>query len=283
MLLKAVKYLLKVLPAPAGVALARQVSTSPQRAPVSPQEQQALAQAKTLRYGPGGGKVAWMWGEQGPLVILVHGWGGRAAQMAPLALALAGRGFRAAAFDISGHGESTAKRTSWTCFLTDIHAFTEALGEEVHAYVAHSAGALSTMAARQLKGIRATRYVCVCGPSHPFPPIDVLKAKLAPPPRVVEGYKRHIASQFDSSWERLASGVSFQGAGDDLLLVFDTRDRFVPHTEGDRIHALCPDSRLVKTETYGHVRILGSTELADLVGDFLERGQGSAGQGFHIA
>ncbi|MGH8764796.1 MAG: hypothetical protein ACRET8_03680, partial [Burkholderiales bacterium] len=66
------------------------------------------------------------------------------------------------------------------------------------------------------------------------------------------------------------AGCSFAGAGADLLLVYDEKDRFVPHAEGDKLQALCPGAQLVKTQAYGHTRILGTPELARLVGEFLK-------------
>jgi pimeloyl-ACP methyl ester carboxylesterase len=155
-------------------------------------------------------------------------------------LQLAQSGFRSVALDVTGHGDSPEKRTRWAYFLRDIEAITQSLGEEVYAYVAHSAGALSTMAARHLKGIRAKHYVCICAPSHPFPPITAVKKKLNPGERVIEGYKRYIANQFENSWEKLEDGASFKDVDANMLLFYDKRDRFVPHTEGDRIKSLCP-------------------------------------------
>ncbi|HYD60260.1 MAG TPA: alpha/beta fold hydrolase [Noviherbaspirillum sp.] len=276
MLIKVAKVIVNAAPDSLATAIACRLSGRAPRPPVSSQERDAMAQAAPLQKNAG--NVAWVWGKDGPLVILVHGWGGRAAQMAPLAAHLAGLGFRCVAFDMAGHGESSYPRTSWASFLRDIEAITRSLDTGVHAYVAHSAGALTTMAARKLKGIRGRHYVCICGPSHPFPPIDVVRKKLDPRESVVERYKQHIAGQFETTWANLESGSSFAGAGEDLLLVYDKRDRFVPHTEAERIKALCPDARVIKMDGYGHVRILTAPELADAVGTFLMPARRVAGQ-----
>lgn len=54
-------------------------------------------------------------------------------------------------------------------------------------------------------------------------------------------------AQFDSSREQLEAGTALAGAGTDLLLFYDHNDRFIGHTEGNRVAALCPGARLVKT------------------------------------
>src|SRR4029078_6760274 len=60
----------------------------------------------------GYGRVAaWSWGS-GPIVYLVHGWGGRAEQLGAFVGPLVARGFRVIAVDGPGHGESSGRRSS---------------------------------------------------------------------------------------------------------------------------------------------------------------------------
>ena len=229
-----------------------------------------MAQASKLNYGENNRNVAWAWGE-GPPVIFVHGWGGRAAQMSPLALHVAKLGFRSVAIDVTGHGSSPEGHTRWSYFLRDIAALSRSLHEDIHTYIGHSAGGLTMMAARALKGIHARRYVCIGAPSYPFPPINVIQKKLNPRKGVLESYKAHIAEQFGTTWERLQAGHSYADAGPDLLLFYDETDRYIDHREGDRIRALCPGARLVKTSAYGHRSILAAPELARAVDEFLNQ------------
>ena len=51
------------------------------------------------------GMKAWSWGN-GPTVLLVHGWNGRATQLGGFVEPLVARGYRVVAFDAFGHGES---------------------------------------------------------------------------------------------------------------------------------------------------------------------------------
>lgn len=268
MLITIAKHVIKVVPNSTATSIIGALAARTRRAPVSSAAQEAMAQATKVYYGEGSKHVAWAWGN-GPVVAFVHGWGGRAAQMAPLAFQISKLGFRSIAIDVTGHGDSPENRTSWACFLRDIAAFSQSLQEDVYAYVGHSAGALTTMADRELKRIRAERYVCICAPSFPFPPIRAIQQKFNPRQGIVDRYKDYIAGQFETNWERLESGSSYAGVGREMLLFYDEIDRYVNHTEGDRIKSLCPDARLVKTSTYGHVKILTSPELARAVGDFL--------------
>jgi predicted alpha/beta-fold hydrolase len=270
MLMRAAKFLVNVAPEAMANSIVRFLAAMTQRPPISSFEQEAMAQASKMSYGENNKNVAWVWGD-GPLVIFVHGWGGRAAQMAPLALHAATLGFRSVAIDVTGHGDSPKRHTRWDYFLRDIAAATQVLHEEVYAYVGHSAGALCMMAARGLKGIHAQRYACICAPSFPFPPINVIQKKLNPKEAVLESYKAYIAGQFETTWEQLRAGCSYADAGSDTLLFYDETDRFVSHSEGDRIQALCPGAQVVKTRAYSHQKILAAPELAQTLGAFLKK------------
>ena len=67
----------------------------------------------------------------------------------------------------------------------------------------------------------------------------------------------------------LEAGGAWQGLGRDLLLCYDEKDRFIAHSDGERIQALCPGATLVKTRQFGHSRILGAAALAQTVQGFL--------------
>lgn len=266
MLIPLARQLLRVLPDPAAYAVTRTLASRTHRPPISHEERAALATATRLTYG--NGKNAWSWGKGTP-VVLVHGWNGRAAQLAPLAAHIAASGFRAVAPDITGHGDSSGNRTEWACFLRDIRAITQALKEPPYAFIGHSAGALTTMALRHEKRIHAERYVLIAAPTYPFPAIHMIRRKLAPRHAVIERYQNHVAGQFGMPWEALRSGCVFKGIGSETLLIYDTTDRFVDHGEGDHVAENAHEARLIKTSGYSHMTILGAPEVRAAVGDFL--------------
>lgn len=270
MIARAAKLTLKLVPDALGCAIAAALATRIAKLAPSETEARAMARARRLAYGAEGRHAAWRWGT-GPVVLLAHGWGGGAAQMAPLAERIAARGFQTVAIDLTGHGGSPGNRTRWEWLIRDVAEAARTFGP-LHAAVGHSAGGLALMAARGLHGLRAQRYACVCAPSHPFPPVRAIAQRLDPRPGVLARYQDYLARQFRTDWQTLATGCSFSGAGADTLLVYDAKDRFVPHDEGDRLKALCPQATLVKTQAHGHTRILGTEELARVVGDFLRAG-----------
>jgi pimeloyl-ACP methyl ester carboxylesterase len=263
----------RALPPALGYALVRRLAGRAVRAPVSVAEAAALRCGHATPLGPDGRTPAWTWGE-GPLVVLVHGWGGRAAQMAPMAVALASQGFRALAFDVTGHGDSAEREVRWEFFMRDIAAVI-AQGP-VAGLVGHSAGGLAMMAARKQYRLRVDRFVCISAPHHPYPPLREIRRRLDPGERVCERYRRYLEEQFQSDWASLENGVAWSGAGEELLLCYDAKDRYVDPGDGERIAATCAGSRLIRTDGYGHARILSAPEIVDAITGFV--GGGAVGR-----
>src|SRR5215204_1992037 len=64
-----------------------------------PEEEAFLATGTRLSVPSGGQQLAvWTWGE-GPMAILVHGWGARGGRFSEMATALLSRGFQVVLFD----------------------------------------------------------------------------------------------------------------------------------------------------------------------------------------
>ncbi len=268
------RWLMKMLPDDAACRLMMsQIGRTSEVALVA-DEAAAMSSATALRFGANGEHAAFAWGS-GPLVILVHGWNGRAAQMAPLATALAAQGYKCVAPDITGNGAPGLRATRWHYFLRDIEALTKALATDVFAFIGHSSGGTTMMAARRHGLIGAERYICISSPADPFLSIDSAEERFAPRTAVMNRYKDSIADEFRMTWDDLAAGGSYAGAGKELLLVYAKKDRMVPHSEGDRVHALCRGSSLVKLEGYGHRSVLSAPELSSEAIRFLRPGRSS--------
>jgi len=234
---------------------------------MTPAQQVAIDAGTRIHYGRDNANVAWTWGS-GPVVLFVHGWNGRAAQLAPMAQQVAWEGYRAVCIDVTAHGESPGERPSWHHFLDDVTRAAAHFGP-IHTFVGHSAGGLSMMAASAQQRLRADAFVCICAPSHPFPPIRAIEQLLDPPSRVLDACRADIARQFGTTWRELEDGMTWRSSTAPLLLINDRKDRFVDHTDGDRIASWVPTARLIKTAGHGHTRVLASDELARALIEFL--------------
>ena len=105
--------------------------------------------------------ATYRWGFGPRVILLVHGWEGRAADFAPLVRELRSRERTILAVDAPGHGDSSGKRTT-------VIDYGEVLAEvarrhgPLEAEVSHSLGTPSVAAATRL-GLHAGRYVSISG------------------------------------------------------------------------------------------------------------------------
>src|SRR5438045_2400376 len=114
-------------PALAARVAERLFLTAP-RYPAPAHETSVLAGARrTIVHVDGAPVTTWTWGH-GPRVLLVHGWGGRGAQLASFVGPLVASGCSVVTFDAPGHGTSPQARSSIVAFLAAIRAIDRTLG-----------------------------------------------------------------------------------------------------------------------------------------------------------
>lgn len=240
--------------------LAHQLGRS-KKMPLRPQDTVLLEGADCFHFGPDESRIAWSVG-QGPLVLLVHGWGGRGTQMGGLAHALANIGFRCVFFDAGGHGDSRQELVGFDTFIADTDALSRHLGQPIFAWIGHSAGGLGMMAARALLGLAADRYVCISTPLYPYVPLETIRKNTGFGDDVLDHLKPLLAAQFKAPWDALESGLAYEvEGGGKLLLACDRDDERVRHQDADTIASAWPGARVMKTDGYGHNRILQAPEV----------------------
>lgn len=243
-----------------GSELLELIANSP-RMPLREEDAALLARMETFTFGGERARQAWSIGS-GPLVVLVHGWGGIGAQMAPLAAALAAAGFRCVLFDALGHGQSADGKIGFDTFGDDTAQLCALLGEVPHALIGHSAGALGMMAARYRHGLSAAHYVCLAMPIFPYVPLETLKTKFGFADQQLQALQPILAAQFSRTWAELQAGIVFaEDPQGQLTLIYDRADSRVRHGDADRIAALWPGAKIIKTDNLGHNRILRSPEV----------------------
>lgn len=264
-----VRFMVRKAPVSMSFTLIKSLAGMTNRPSLKPRDRDILAGAQVIRFGKNK-KRGWSWGE-GPLVVLVHGWCGRSGQMVSLADGLAKDGFKVAVFDATAHGESKGRYTTFGDLCADIHEFTRSLGQPVYGYVGHSAGGLCLMAARRVHGIEASRFVCLNAPMYPYVPIEQIDRILSPPKIVLDRFRDFYARQLGAEWEDLEQGQDFKSLnGSALFVVYDEDDDRVKHGDGDRILAIQPGVRLMKTKGLGHLKILWDDSVKSAVSLFLK-------------
>jgi pimeloyl-ACP methyl ester carboxylesterase len=203
------------------------------------------------------------WGD-GPVVYLVHGWGGCRAHLGVFVKPLAEAGHRVIAFDLPSHNESDAGdlkpgRTTIVECAQAVEAMVRTHGP-ARAIVAHSLGAKATAVAAEW-GTPVERLVFLAPMGDFSLYLDLFADRHGFGPRIHDRLHRRLDRRlgiplFDTDISTVAS------RSDDLpplLIVHDPDDPDSPHATSERIAGVWPDASLVTTRGLGrlaHYRIL---------------------------
>jgi pimeloyl-ACP methyl ester carboxylesterase len=206
----------------------------------------------------------------GPLVILAHGWGGRAAQMLDLGEAAARAGYRAVAIDAPGHNIDERRTSDGFQMASGLEAIEERFGPPT-AVIAHSLGAMTSVMAWGNRDRAPDTVVWLA------PVLDIQsslrlfasRAQLAPwTDRLLRARVRRFAGD---SWSVLSAGADADLPGADLLIVHDPADPDAEFATAAALAERRSSTRLVATPGLGHNHLLRDARVVDTVERFLAR------------
>jgi pimeloyl-ACP methyl ester carboxylesterase len=197
--------------------------------------------------------AGWEWGS-GPTVVLVHGWGSRAARFGALGGALLEAGFRVVAYDAPAHGESTGRFASLPEFARALRDVAGELGP-IHGLVGHSlGGAAAAMAMRH--GVEVRRAVLLAPPADVRIFSDLFARALAIGPAVQETMHRNLERRLRIVWSDLHIPTVVRELPAAALVIHDREDTDVPFAHGEQIVGAWAGSRLESTSGLGHRALL---------------------------
>jgi pimeloyl-ACP methyl ester carboxylesterase len=259
--------------------LAESMFLTARRRPRPKWEGEALATAARtkVRYEDGTLPV-WTWSPatraiDPPTVLLVHGWEGRGAQLAPFASPLTARGFRVVTFDAPGHGDATPRRASLVEHARAIALVAKAIARRgpLAAVVGHSLGGAATLVATRL-GLRADRYALIAPPRSPARFVKSFSSILGLDANVEAEMIERIEARYTMSFDDLDVRADAARLAEPLLVVHDADDDVVAALDGATIAAAAPRGRLVATSGLGHERVLRAPEIVEEVTAFVANG-----------
>lgn len=245
-----------VVAPPLAARVAERIWFSPGRMPLSANAKTRLATGERFELTVNGRQVvAWSWG-QGPAVILMHGWGGRASQMLSFVEPLQRAGFRAVAFDCPSHGESEGPRqTTFFEFRDALLALSERVAP-VHGLIAHSGGCTASGTAIRA-GWSVPAVVYIAPMASPLLYQRMFQQALGITDGVLRRFVKRVEQRLQFRWEdleltRLPAFVPTPP----VLVVHDYDDPETSWSEGQSIAETWPDSELMSTRGLGHRKVL---------------------------
>jgi len=226
-----------------------------------------LASARRVAVSLEGRPVAaWQWGA-GPAILLVHGWGGQAAQLSAVVAPLLAAGYSVVGFDGPGHGRSGRMKSSVVQLARAIRAVSDEVGG-VTGVVAHSLGAAATALAMR-DGLDPRRVVFLAPVADPISWIPAAAASFGLGPRVMARVQARTEKRLRFQWDGIRVpelAAHFDAA---LLVIHDRDDPDVPVRNGVEITEGWAGSQLTVTTGLGHNRLLRHPDVVSRTVAFL--------------
>jgi hypothetical protein len=203
------------------------------------------------------------WGA-GPIILLVHGWGGRALQLNSFVKPLVERGFRVVAFDHKGHGESSTRFSSYPEIVRGTDLLTLYYAKDLHGVIAHSIGSNSVFKVSEYFE-RKLKIVAVA-PMENFPLwLEKMRRRVG----IYEKLFARVIVKIEADAElNLLEQCVFNYdkiRHHEVLLVHDKLDRINKISASYEIQRNLKDPSLMETENLGHSRILGNKAVVERV------------------
>jgi pimeloyl-ACP methyl ester carboxylesterase len=209
--------------------------------------------------------------ESAPVVLLVHGWGGHAGQMLPLAQAVAAAGLRPVLLELPAHGRSAGTMSNSPQFARAIAYVTARLaadGRALRAAVAHSLGA-NGLALAAARGLSAERLVLLAPPASPREYTRYFAHTFGLNEATRLAMQRLFESREGVLMPQLEPAAVGPRIAQPTLIVHDRDDRVNRFADAEAYRDAIAGARLVATQGWGHRRILKEAEVLAQVTRFV--------------
>lgn len=218
----------------------------------------------------GGELAVTTWGDEGPAILLMHGWGGARAQMSGFVDPLLLAGFRVVAYDQPAHGESDGRTTNLLEIAPTMDLIAQHEGP-FDAIVAHSFGTLVTSYALVKRNFPHPSRLVYFGAFNQLleslPRFQVL-AGLSD--EIMDGFRSMLYENFSREVleaitnESLAPQIHIPA-----LMFHDAMDNVTPVEDSRAIARVWKHARYIETEGLGHRGALQSKSIHEQVVKFL--------------
>jgi pimeloyl-ACP methyl ester carboxylesterase len=211
------------------------------------------------------------WGDSGPSVLLMHGWGGARAQMTGFVAPLLSAGYRVVAYDQPAHGESTGTATNILEITPTMDLILQKEGT-FHAIIAHSFGTLITSYALTNRNFPPPSRLVYFGAFNrlldSLPRFQVL-ANL--PDEIINGMRNMIYENFGNDvLDAIVNEKMVQQMDIPTLMFHDAADNVTLIDDSRAIARAWKKARLIETNGLGHRGALQSKEIHEQVLNFLK-------------
>ncbi|MCC6605897.1 MAG: alpha/beta fold hydrolase [Anaerolineae bacterium] len=205
--------------------------------------------------------TGWVWGGNGPSVLVMHGWESHTGRMTPLIKPLVAQGYRVFALDAPGHGLSPQVPTH----LQDVSAAIGAMLSQhgpFYGVIAHSFGAAATAVCLARHPELMPEKVVLLSPMRDLAQhLDIFAGIAQLSPERKTRLKALVAQRPGLSFEACSAVAAVRHFATPGLIIHDQDDRLIPHAVGQEIAQNWAGAQFVSTSRLGHRRGLGNAQV----------------------
>ena len=229
---------------------------TPLNYPVPPKEKEIEKIAVHFSVHVHGKKVqCYSWGA-GPVVLLVHGWAGRATQFRKFIPVLSELGYKVVGFDAPAHGKSEGRKVTIVDFEETLKQLYSKIGGPV-AVIAHSFGGVASLFAA-MNGMTIPKLINIASPTIGAEIIKTYLKGLNASASTGEAFERYVKETTGKPFDQFSACYTVQRLPRPLhlLLVHDENDPEVSIQQPLALQQVYPTATLYRTQGLGHTRIL---------------------------
>ncbi len=190
-----------------------------------------------------------------PVVVLLHGWSGRATQMGAFVQPLLDSGFQVVALDAPGHGLSSGSESNFFEIEEALQKVCDSLGS-VTGFIAHSFGTL-VLAYALRHSLRCDSVVLLSSPNDMLFLVQRFCKAISLSDKAQAIFLRKLEQRFnDNIWNMLTAEINASYLDVPALIIHDKNDEGVPVNMSRRLASAWRNSELLITDGLGHTRIL---------------------------
>jgi len=254
------------------VKKAYQAFFSPSQYEIKPRDREILIQGNSYRLPFDSGELAvTTWGNDGPAILLMHGWGGARAQMTSFVQPLREAGYRIVAFDQPAHGESDRRMAN----ILEIAPAMDLIARQegpFEAVIAHSFGTLITSFVLVNRAFpHPTRLIYLGSFNRLLDSLPRFQMLAGLPDPIMDGLRDMIYTNFgkdvlDAIWnEKMTQSIDIPA-----LMFHDTADNVTPVEDSRAIARTWKSARLIETQGLGHRGALQSADVHKQIVEFMK-------------
>ena len=245
---------------------------SPSRYEEKSSDREVIERGNNYRIPFEGGELAvTTWGDDGPAILLMHGWGGARAQMTGFVDPLLRAGFRVVVYDQPAHGESDGRTTN----LLEIAPTMELIAQHEGPFdsvIAHSFGTLITSYALVKRNLpHPSRLVYFGAFNQLLESLPRFQVLAGVSDEIMDGFRSMMYENFS---REVLEAITNESLAPQLhipaLMFHDATDNVTPVEDSRAISRVWRHARYIETEGFGHRGALQSSSIHEQVVKFLK-------------